>query len=106
MICKAAIISCVGRFFLISQHDQGCSKHLTPNCKDVKCKFYCSRCVQNDQTSLAVGTQWMIVRLGGMVPGPILFGLLLDDACTHWLRTCDANGEGSCFMYDHYLISR
>uniref|UniRef100_A0A1B6D1G7 Uncharacterized protein n=1 Tax=Clastoptera arizonana TaxID=38151 RepID=A0A1B6D1G7_9HEMI len=82
--------------------------HLTSlwNKKNMKHNFPNFRCVKSDQTSLAMGTQWMIARLGGFVPGPILFGILIDDVCTHWLRSHDKNNEGSCYMYDNYWLGR
>ncbi|XP_046675029.1 solute carrier organic anion transporter family member 4A1 [Homalodisca vitripennis] len=63
------------------------------------------RCVKSDQRSLALGMQWMLVRLLGMIPGPMLFGVILDGTCEYWHAPCSKE-EGSCILYDHYSISR
>ncbi|XP_054267383.1 solute carrier organic anion transporter family member 4A1-like [Macrosteles quadrilineatus] len=64
------------------------------------------RCVKSDQRSLALGIQWMLVRMLGMIPGPLLFGIIIDGTCLYWHAGACSEGEGSCILYDHYLISR
>lgn len=62
------------------------------------------RCVKEDQRSLALGIQWMLVRLLGMIPGPVVFGAILDAACEQWnMPNCDSK-EGSCVFYDNDKI--
>lgn len=67
---------------------------------------FLTRCVKSDQRSLALGIQWMLVRLLGMIPGPLLFGIIIDGTCLYWHASACSEGEGSCILYDHYLISR
>ena len=37
------------------------------------------------------------------MPGPIVFGALIDMACQLWQTSC--GGEGSCFFYDNQALS-
>ncbi|CAL4067758.1 unnamed protein product, partial [Meganyctiphanes norvegica] len=62
------------------------------------------RCVQDDQKSLALGLQWIIVRLLGTISGPMIFGSLIDKSCTLWQNTCGITG--SCRMYDNPNMSK
>ena len=61
------------------------------------------RCVPGPQRSLAIGTQWMCLRLLGSIPGPLLFGLAFDSACSLWSETCDQ--IGSCLYYESSDLS-
>nr|XP_002737394.1 PREDICTED: solute carrier organic anion transporter family member 4C1-like [Saccoglossus kowalevskii] len=36
------------------------------------------------------------------VPGPIIFGAIIDSACVVWQQTCDTTG--SCWIYDNFLF--
>ena len=40
----------------------------------------------------------------GSIPGPILFGKLIDITCRLWQTKCDE--QGSCFFYDNQQMSR
>ena len=40
----------------------------------------------------------------GSVPGPIVFGLLIDGACLLWDSPC--SGTGNCWLYDNELSAR
>ncbi|XP_078667309.1 solute carrier organic anion transporter family member 4C1-like [Branchiostoma floridae x Branchiostoma belcheri] len=56
------------------------------------------RCVPESQRSLALGVQTIILRFLGSIPGPIIFGKIIDDTCLLWQEKC---GErGSCWIYD------
>ena len=66
-------------------------------------KYLCFRCVPNQQRSLALGIQWIIARCLGSIPGPILFGKLIDITCKLWQSKC--NEQGSCFFYDNQQMS-
>ncbi|KAK3083064.1 hypothetical protein FSP39_012962 [Pinctada imbricata] len=56
------------------------------------------RCVQESQRSLAIGFQWLFLRLLGTTPGPLMLGAIIDSACVVWQ---DINGEtGSCWIYE------
>lgn len=63
-----------------------------------------SRCVHDDQRSFALGIQWIIVRLLGTIPAPMIFGTLIDDTCILWQESC--NDAGACLVYDNHSLSR
>ncbi|OAF69993.1 Solute carrier family 21 member 14 [Intoshia linei] len=52
------------------------------------------RCVKFTERSLAVGLGWIFVRIIGTIPGPIVFGSLIDLACVEVLP------NKSCYYYD------
>ena len=41
----------------------------------------------------------------GYVPGPIIFGALLDNACRLWERECDSNEKKNCWTYDNAQLA-
>lgn len=43
--------------------------------------------------------QFVIFRLFGYIPAPILFGNLIDSTCLFWKSTCGEKG-GRCLLYD------
>ncbi|XP_023328222.1 solute carrier organic anion transporter family member 4A1 isoform X2 [Eurytemora carolleeae] len=47
------------------------------------------RAVYPDERSLALGVQSIIIRLIGTIPGPVLFGYVVDNACMLWESGCD-----------------
>ncbi|XP_078665872.1 solute carrier organic anion transporter family member 4A1-like [Branchiostoma floridae x Branchiostoma belcheri] len=56
------------------------------------------RLVPESRRSFALGVQWTLARLLGMIPGPIVFGYIIDQACVLWQDSC---GEvGACVVYD------
>ncbi|XP_068103577.1 solute carrier organic anion transporter family member 4C1-like isoform X2 [Hyperolius riggenbachi] len=58
------------------------------------------RCVPDKQRSFALGVQWSFIRLLGSIPGPIVFGVLLDTSCTLWnINECDV--KGACWTYNN-----
>ncbi|XP_043834592.1 solute carrier organic anion transporter family member 4C1-like [Dromiciops gliroides] len=58
------------------------------------------RCVNNYQRSLALGVQFVLVRLLGTIPGPIVFGFAIDSSCTLWsINQCGI--RGACWLYDN-----
>ncbi|XP_061385578.1 solute carrier organic anion transporter family member 4A1 isoform X1 [Danaus plexippus] len=57
------------------------------------------RCVREEQRSFALGVQWILVRLLGTIPAPLLFGFLIDLACRLW-------SAGACRLYDNLYMSR
>ncbi|XP_006873453.1 PREDICTED: solute carrier organic anion transporter family member 4A1 [Chrysochloris asiatica] len=62
------------------------------------------RCVHDGQRSFALGIQWIVVRTLGSIPGPIVFGWVIDKACLLWQDQCGA--QGSCFMYQNQTMSK
>ncbi|CAG0890478.1 unnamed protein product [Darwinula stevensoni] len=61
------------------------------------------RCVPRNQRSLALGIQWVKIRLLGTIPAPVIFGTIMDLSCTLWQKS---NDDGSCRAYDNFWISR
>ncbi|CAG2217411.1 SLCO4A [Mytilus edulis] len=59
------------------------------------------RCVPQKERSFALGIQWIIARCS--IPGPILFGKLIDITCKLWQDSCGE--DGSCFIYDNRSMS-
>ncbi|GAB1606686.1 solute carrier organic anion transporter family member 4A1-like [Argonauta hians] len=57
------------------------------------------RCVPQKQRSFGLGIQWILARCFGSIPGPIMFGKMIDLTCQFWQQTCHENG--SCYIYDN-----
>jgi len=58
------------------------------------------RIVPEKLRSFALGMQWLIIRALGSIPGPIMFGSIIDSVCLLWQkRRCDGT-QGSCWVYD------
>lgn len=57
------------------------------------------RSVSEEERSFALGMQFVIFRLFGYIPAPILFGNLIDSTCLLWKNSCGENG-GRCLLYD------
>ncbi len=51
------------------------------------------------QRSIGTSTQQLIARLFGSVPGPLVFGAVLDSSCQLWESKCGS--RGSCWEYDN-----
>ena len=59
--------------------------------------------VADDQRHLALGIQSAIYRLFGSVPGPLLFGAIIDATCLSWKVECGR--RGNCWVYDNDQLS-
>ena len=78
------------------------------------------RSVEPIQRSLALGLQTLLIRGIGTVPGPIIFGYLIDITCLLWHNTIDesllsqksdisssvASSGSSCRVYDNTTMSQ
>ena len=74
------------------------------------------RSVEPIQRSLALGLQTLLIRGLGTVPGPIIFGYLIDRTCLMWQNMLDnpedaealsaISKNGSCRLYDNTTMSR
>nr|XP_014696700.2 solute carrier organic anion transporter family member 4C1 [Equus asinus] len=63
------------------------------------------RCVNQRQRSLALGIQFMLLRLLGTIPGPIIFGVTIDSTCILWdINECGI--KGACWIYDNIKMAR
>lgn len=62
------------------------------------------RCVPHSQRAFAMGIQTLFYGLLGSVPGPIVFGILLDSSCLLWETNCD--GSANCWLYDNKMSAQ
>merc|ERR1719357_1142858 len=58
------------------------------------------RSVAEEEKAFALGIQFVIFRLFGYIPSPILFGNVIDSTCLLWKSTCKGEEGGRCLMYD------
>ncbi|XP_078585832.1 solute carrier organic anion transporter family member 4A1-like [Branchiostoma floridae x Branchiostoma japonicum] len=56
------------------------------------------RLVSKPRRSFALGVQWTLFRLLAWIPGPVLFGYIIDQACVLWQEECGV--VGACVVYD------
>ena len=61
------------------------------------------RTVADEQRSLALAVQSVIFRIFGSIPGPILFGVLVDSGCVYWQTECGR--RANCWVYDNNLLA-
>ncbi|XP_047412528.1 solute carrier organic anion transporter family member 4C1 isoform X1 [Sciurus carolinensis] len=62
------------------------------------------RCVNQSQRSLALGIQFMLLRLLGTIPGPIIFGVTIDSTCILWdINECGI--KGACWIYNNIKMA-
>lgn len=69
------------------------------------------RCVHDDERSFGLGVQWLMVRVLGTIPAPLIFAKLIDEACLYWKVTGDDfaeenGGSGSCLVYNKTDMSQ
>ncbi|XP_061426999.1 solute carrier organic anion transporter family member 4C1-like isoform X2 [Lethenteron reissneri] len=62
------------------------------------------RCVPASQRSFALGVQWLFIRALGTIPGPILFGVIIDKTCILWSEK-PCGERGACWTYDNPTMS-
>ena len=62
------------------------------------------RCVDPSVRSLALGIQWLLIRLLGTIPGPVAMGRLFDNSCELWREGCDGSNQ-HCIVYSGDNIS-
>ncbi|XP_014252613.1 solute carrier organic anion transporter family member 4A1-like isoform X2 [Cimex lectularius] len=59
------------------------------------------RSIHPDLKSLGLGIQWLMVRIFGSVPGSVIYGALIDQACVYWPKDF-----GACIVYDQGKFGR
>ena len=62
------------------------------------------RCVPENKRSFAAGIQYVMFKTLGLLPGPNIFGHLVDLSCRLWQVICGKKGR--CFDYDISNLSR
>ncbi|XP_011500421.1 PREDICTED: solute carrier organic anion transporter family member 5A1 [Ceratosolen solmsi marchali] len=55
------------------------------------------RCVETRDKSLAQGIALLVVSLFALIPGPIIFGAIMDSTCLVWDTSC--KNRGNCWFY-------
>lgn len=56
------------------------------------------RTVSAEDKSFAVGVQYMLFRVLAFMPGPVLYGSVIDSTCILWGRKCGR--QTSCLYYN------
>lgn len=56
------------------------------------------RSVPTEDKSFAVGVQYMLFRVLAFMPGPVLYGSVIDTTCILWGKKC--NKQTSCLYYN------
>lgn len=62
------------------------------------------RVVGDTAKPLALGLQWVSVRLFGTIMAPILFGMIIDRSCLTWQTLCGEQ-RGACTIYENSSMS-
>ncbi|XP_052013729.1 solute carrier organic anion transporter family member 2B1 isoform X1 [Apodemus sylvaticus] len=60
------------------------------------------RGVKKEDKTLAVGMQFMLLRVLAWMPSPVIHGSAIDTTCVHWALTCGR--QAVCRYYDHDLL--
>ncbi|KAH9373221.1 hypothetical protein HPB48_004966 [Haemaphysalis longicornis] len=61
------------------------------------------RVVGVKERSLALAVEWMLVRVVASIPGPLLFGNVIDRSCLVWQTMCGRSG--SCLYYNNRQLA-
>ncbi|XP_075748066.1 solute carrier organic anion transporter family member 4A1 [Rhipicephalus microplus] len=62
------------------------------------------RVVGDTAKPLALGLQWVSVRLFGTIMAPIIFGMIIDRSCLTWQHLC-GDQRGACIIYENSSMS-
>lgn len=60
------------------------------------------RGVKKEDKTLAVGIQFMLLRILAWMPSPVIHGSAIDTTCVHWAWSCGRRAV--CRYYDHDLL--
>uniref|UniRef100_A0AC35TXY8 Solute carrier organic anion transporter family member n=1 Tax=Rhabditophanes sp. KR3021 TaxID=114890 RepID=A0AC35TXY8_9BILA len=63
------------------------------------------RTVDYAERSFALGIQWIIVRVVGTIPAPVIFGWIFDVSCTRQNSDPCSGEKGSCMLYQNKLLA-
>ncbi|XP_064619635.1 solute carrier organic anion transporter family member 4C1-like [Lineus longissimus] len=61
------------------------------------------RSVSSSQRTYAMAWYNLVARIFGTIPGPVLYGLVIDGACFQWQEHCGK--RGTCWIYDNKHFS-
>ncbi|XP_041966588.1 solute carrier organic anion transporter family member 3A1 [Alosa sapidissima] len=96
----------------------------SPGCKEAFLTFLCVICacsmigamaqtpsviilirtVSPDLKSYALGVLFLLLRLLGFIPPPLIFGAGIDSTCLFWSTECES--RGACLLYDNVSYRR
>ncbi|KAK2182982.1 hypothetical protein NP493_329g03031 [Ridgeia piscesae] len=62
--------------------------------------FVLFRIVSAEEKSFAIAINSFAINLLSLIPGPVIFGALVDSSCILWQRICSTDTRGSCLLYD------
>uniref|UniRef100_A0A4Y0BLK5 Solute carrier organic anion transporter family member n=2 Tax=Anopheles funestus TaxID=62324 RepID=A0A4Y0BLK5_ANOFN len=60
------------------------------------------RCVSKQDKSFTQGLILMMISLFALIPGPIIYGRIIDSTCLVWTEECGK--RGNCQLYDQKLF--
>ncbi|KAG8431381.1 hypothetical protein GDO86_018924 [Hymenochirus boettgeri] len=60
------------------------------------------RSTNPSEKSFAIGIQLMLLRTLGWLPGPVIFGSMIDSTCILWRKKCGK--KTTCLYYDNNLL--
>ncbi|KAM5181920.1 solute carrier organic anion transporter family member 2B1-like isoform 1-T2 [Mantella aurantiaca] len=60
------------------------------------------RSVRPADKSLAIGIQFMLLRILAWLPGPVMFGSMIDSTCIQWGKRCGS--KAACQYYNNNLL--
>uniref|UniRef100_A0A1I7YCS9 Solute carrier organic anion transporter family member n=2 Tax=Steinernema glaseri TaxID=37863 RepID=A0A1I7YCS9_9BILA len=63
------------------------------------------RTVDYAERSFALGIQWILVRVIGTIPAPVLFGWMFDVSCIKQHEDPCSGEQGSCMLYQNKLLA-
>nr|XP_046266593.1 solute carrier organic anion transporter family member 2B1 isoform X2 [Scatophagus argus] len=63
------------------------------------------RTVPTEDKSFAVGVQYMLFRVLAFMPGPVLYGSVIDTTCILWGRKCGKHTSCLYYNLDHFRHS-
>ncbi|PAV55622.1 hypothetical protein WR25_09946 [Diploscapter pachys] len=71
------------------------------------------RTVDYNERSFALGIQWILVRVIGTIPAPVLFGWMFDVSCIKYQSESNCNNpanpatadSGNCLLYSNRLLA-
>uniref|UniRef100_A0A1I7XVA3 Solute carrier organic anion transporter family member n=1 Tax=Heterorhabditis bacteriophora TaxID=37862 RepID=A0A1I7XVA3_HETBA len=63
------------------------------------------RTVDYNERSFALGIQWILVRIIGTIPAPVLFGWMFDVSCIRYQSEPCNKESGNCLLYSNKLLA-
>nr|CAD2202801.1 unnamed protein product [Meloidogyne enterolobii] len=70
------------------------------------CRLHCiNYSVDYDERSFALGIQWILVRIIGTIPAPVVFGWLFDHSCIRQHLDPCSGEHGSCMLHHNKTLA-